>query len=100
MALANLPRAVVTFLDALGKRDIPAILARFTGDAVLVDRGVEHSGDAIKTWSEGFLGRGFHHLPDQRGAARRQDGAHSRGQARGQGNARYGNTARLVVYDC
>src|SRR5262249_48325174 len=55
MALANLPRAVATFLDALGQRDIPAILARFAGDAVLVDRGVEHSGDTIRTWSESYV---------------------------------------------
>ena len=55
MALANLPRAVTTFLDALEKRDMPAILARFAGDAVLIDRGVEHSGDAIRKWSERFL---------------------------------------------
>jgi ketosteroid isomerase-like protein len=60
MALANLPRAVATFLDALGKRDIPAILARFAGDAVLVDHGVEYGRDAaIKKWSETFLEEGL-----------------------------------------
>jgi ketosteroid isomerase-like protein len=52
MALANLPLAVATFLDAAVKRDIRAILAKFADGAVLVDRGVEHRGDAIRTWSE------------------------------------------------
>jgi ketosteroid isomerase-like protein len=55
MALANLPRAVATFLDALEKRDMPAVLARFAGDALLIDRGVDHSGDAVRKWIERFL---------------------------------------------
>jgi ketosteroid isomerase-like protein len=52
MALAHLPLVVATFLDAAVKRDIRAILAKFADGAVLVDRGVEHRGDAIRTWSE------------------------------------------------
>jgi ketosteroid isomerase-like protein len=55
MVLANLPRVVAAFLDALEKRDMPALLAAFAEDAVLIDHGVEYSGYAIRKWSELLL---------------------------------------------
>jgi ketosteroid isomerase-like protein len=55
MVFANLPRTVAALLSALEKRDMPAILATFASDAVLIDRGVEYGGDAIRKWSELFL---------------------------------------------
>jgi ketosteroid isomerase-like protein len=52
VVLANLPRTVAAFLNALEKRDMPALLAAFAKDAVLVDHGVEYSASAIRKWSE------------------------------------------------
>jgi len=51
-AFANLPRAVATFLKAIGKRDGVAVLAAVANDAVLVDGGVEHRGNAIREWHD------------------------------------------------
>lgn len=55
MVLANLPRAVAAFLNALERRDMPAMLATFADDAVLIDHGVKYSQDAIRKWSELLL---------------------------------------------
>jgi ketosteroid isomerase-like protein len=55
VALANLPRTVAAFLNALEKRDMPALLAAFANDAVLVDHGVEYNVGAIRKWSELLL---------------------------------------------
>jgi ketosteroid isomerase-like protein len=52
MVLANLPRAVATFLNALETRDMPAIVSAFADDAVLVDHGVEYRGDVIRKWGQ------------------------------------------------
>ena len=58
MSFATLPHAITTFLQAAGTRDTSALLASFAEDAVLVDRGVEHRGDAIREWSGHFLQSG------------------------------------------
>jgi ketosteroid isomerase-like protein len=55
MAFDNLPRAIATFLHEAGKRDIPAVFAMFAPDAVLVDKGAEFRGDAIREWNERFF---------------------------------------------
>lgn len=55
MAFDNLPRAIATFLHEAGKRDVLAAFATFAPDAVLVDRGAEFRGDAIREWNERFF---------------------------------------------
>jgi hypothetical protein len=55
MSFANLPPAVATFLRAAQVRDGPGMIAIFTETAVLVDRGSEYRGDAIKDWIDRFF---------------------------------------------
>jgi ketosteroid isomerase-like protein len=58
MSFDNLPRPIAAFLQAAGKRDTFALLATFADDAVLVDKGVEHRGDAIREWNDRSLLKG------------------------------------------
>ena len=50
MPLANLPAPISTFVEAAKAGDIRNLLANFTADAVVRDRGREHRGPAIVHW--------------------------------------------------
>lgn len=52
MSFANLPPPVATFLRALQACDHTELLATLAGTAVVVDRGKEYRGDALKEWGD------------------------------------------------
>jgi hypothetical protein len=52
MSFANLPPPVATFLRALRACDHIELLATLAGTAVVVDRGKEYRGDALKEWGD------------------------------------------------
>jgi hypothetical protein len=55
MAFANLPRAIALFIQAAGERDLAAILAMFSANAVVIDEGVTYRGGALRNRIERLL---------------------------------------------
>jgi hypothetical protein len=55
MAFANLPRAIEIFIQAARTRDLDAILATFSANAVVIDEGVAYRGDALRGRIERLL---------------------------------------------
>jgi hypothetical protein len=58
MSFANLPPPIVAFLRAAHDRDLRALLASFTTDAVVTDQGKEYRGEAITQWNHRIFLRG------------------------------------------
>lgn len=54
---ANLSKPVETFIAATHARDSKALMATFSGDAVLADMGKTHRGEEIRAWNDSlFIG--------------------------------------------
>ena len=57
MRLASLPQPIAIFLHAIEEHDSAGLLATLSPDAVLIDGGQEHRGEAIGEWNDRhFLG--------------------------------------------
>src|SRR5437870_3245485 len=55
MSLVDLPRAITLFVEAARAGNIRDLIADFTADAAVFDRGREHRGAAIVHWGNWFF---------------------------------------------